>query len=90
MTQFRPNELSGFIYFEGKIIMVNVVHALCLALIVFASGCSSDTAKRTAYETMQNVRQQECMKNPSLSCEKRENFEGYERKRKELDSPKLE
>ena len=67
--------------------MVNVLRALCLVLIVLASGCSSDTAKRTAYETMQNVRQQECIKNPSLNCGKRENFDDYELKRKALNSP---
>ena len=69
--------------------MANVFRILpCLAAIALASGCSSDTAKRTAYETMQNVRQQECMKNPSLSCEKRESYDDYERKRKELGSLK--
>lgn len=67
--------------------MANVVRALCLALIILASGCSSDTAKRTAYETLQNVRQRECMKDPSLKCEKRESYDDYERKRRELDSP---
>ncbi|HEU0189095.1 MAG TPA: hypothetical protein VFQ97_03780 [Gallionella sp.] len=68
--------------------MANVVLALCLAIVAFASGCSSDTAKRTAYETLQNVRQQECMKNMSSDCEKREYYDDYERKRKELDTPK--
>lgn len=65
--------------------MVHVLRSICLAFFVVVSGCSSDTAKRTAYETMQNVRQQECNKNPSLNCEKRESFEDYERKRRVLD-----
>jgi hypothetical protein len=68
--------------------MMNIVRILCAAVIGFATGCSSDTARRAAYETMQNVRQQECMKNPSLKCEKRESYDEYERKRKELESPK--
>jgi hypothetical protein len=67
--------------------MTVVLRVLCLALIALASGCSSDTAKRTAYETLQNVRQQECLKNMSPDCEKREYYDDYERKRKGLDAP---
>jgi hypothetical protein len=68
--------------------MSAVLRVLCLALVGVASGCSTDTAKRTAYETLQNVRQQECLKNRQTGCEKREYYDDYERKRKELDSPK--
>jgi hypothetical protein len=57
-----------------------------LAIIALTSGCGTDMARRTAYETLQNVGQQECLKNPSLNCEKRESYEKYERKRKELES----
>ena len=53
---------------------------------MLTASCSADAAKRTAYETMQNVHQQECLKNPSLNCEKRESYEDYERKRKDLES----
>jgi uncharacterized protein YceK len=65
--------------------MANFVRVLCLAIIVLVSGCSSESAKRTAYETLQNVRQQECLKNLSSDCEKRESYEDYQRKRKELE-----
>ena len=58
---------------------------LCLAIIALVSGCSSETAKRTAYETMQNVRQQECRKNLSPDCDKRDSYEDYERERKALE-----
>ena len=68
--------------------MSDVVRALCLAIVVLVSGCSSETAKRTTYETLQNVHQRECLKNPSAECEKREYYDDYERKRKELDSSK--
>jgi len=57
-----------------------------LIFVVLVSGCSSETAKRTAYETLQNLYEQECMKNPALDCEKRESYEEYERKRKSLES----
>jgi len=66
--------------------MASFVGTLLLAIIVLTSGCSGDTAKRTAYETLQNVHQQECLKDPSLKCEKRESYEDYEHKRKELES----
>jgi len=57
-----------------------------LIFVVLVSGCSSETAKRTAYETLQNLHEQECMKNPALDCDKRESYEEYERKRKSLES----
>ena len=58
---------------------------LLLATITAVSGCSSETAKRTAYETMQNVREQECLKNPAMDCGKRGSYEEYQRQRKELE-----
>ena len=69
--------------------MSSSFRAMCLAIMVSTAGCSTDTAKRTAYETLQNVHQQECLKNPSASdCEKRESYDDYQRKRKELESSK--
>lgn len=57
----------------------------CLGCVVLISGCNSDAARRTAFETLQNVRQRECLKNPSSDCGKRENYEDYQRKREGLD-----
>lgn len=69
--------------------MASFFRAMCLAILVFTDGCSTDTAKRTAYETLQNVHQQECLNNPSASnCEKRESYDDYQRRRKELDPSK--
>lgn len=68
--------------------MANIIRVFFLATITLVLGCSAETAKRTTYETLQNVRQQECLKNKSPNCEKREYYDDYERKRKELDSPK--
>ena len=66
--------------------MADFIRAFCLAIVVLTAGCSADTAKRTAYETLQNVREQECLKNPSAeSCGKRDSYEDYQRKRKELE-----
>ena len=44
-------------------------------------GCSKESVKRTSYETLQNIREQECNKTPSVDCEKRERFETYEQQR---------
>ena len=62
-----------------------LLRLLFLATIAILSGCSSEAAKRTAYETMQNVREQECLKNPSMDCGKRGSYEDYQRQRKELE-----
>jgi hypothetical protein len=68
--------------------MAKFIGVLCLAIVALTAGCSSESAKRTAYETLQNVRQQECIKNPSSDCGKRESYEDYEHKRKELEPSK--
>jgi hypothetical protein len=65
--------------------MGNLFRLLFPAIIVILSGCSSEAAKRAAYETMQNVREQECLKNPAMDCGKRGNYEDYQRQRKELE-----
>jgi len=63
----------------------NFAGLLCLAIVALTAGCSSDTARRTAYETLQNVREQECLKNPAMDCGKRDSYEDYERQRKSLE-----
>lgn len=59
---------------------------LSLSLLLAATGCSGDMAKRTAYETLQNVHQQECLKGAAENCDKRESYDDYLRKRKALES----
>jgi len=61
--------------------------AQCLVIATLISACSSETAKRTAYETLQNIHEQECLKDPNLTsdCGKRDSYEDYQRQRKELD-----
>jgi hypothetical protein len=68
--------------------MNNFAGVLCLAFIALTAGCSSDTARRTAYETLQNVREQECLKNPAMDCGKRDSYEDYERQRRALELSK--
>lgn len=54
------------------------------SLFLVATACSKGQVKRTTYETLQNIRQQECMRTPSVECEERERLEVYEDKRKGL------
>lgn len=56
-----------------------------MAIFCFA-GCSSDSAQRSAFEALQEVRQQDCRKLPSVECPKRESYDDYQRERKELES----
>jgi hypothetical protein len=70
--------------------MDNFVLVLCLAIVALTAGCSSEAAKRTAYETLQNVHEQECLKNRKSpdDCGKRGSYEDYERQRKALEQSK--
>jgi uncharacterized lipoprotein len=60
---------------------------LCLAVVALTAGCSGETAKRSVYETLQNVREQDCLKDPNSpsDCAKRDSYDDYQRKRKELE-----
>jgi len=60
--------------------MLKVVIAAAV-LVLIAGGCSKESYKRTSYETLQNIREQECSKVPSVECEERERFETYEQQR---------
>jgi hypothetical protein len=65
---------------------------LILETISLVTGCSSDLAQRTAYETLQNVGLEDCRKNPSpdAECPKRESYDDFQRRRKELESKRAQ
>ncbi len=50
-------------------------------LFAMQVGCSQQQMKETAYETLQNLREQECSRTPSQQCEKREDYRSYEQQR---------
>lgn len=54
-------------------------------LVGLLAACSTETVKRTGYETLQNIRQQDCYKTPSVECEQRERMEVYEDRREEVE-----
>jgi hypothetical protein len=64
---------------------------LLAMLLSAASGCSSESWKRTGYETLQNIKQQQCDKNPSASgeCGERKSYDAYQREVKELDTNEI-
>ncbi len=65
---------------------VNLVLVVLVAILF--SGCSSETVKRTTYETLQNVKERNCRQDPATDCDKRETYDDYQRKRDGLDPVK--
>lgn len=66
---------------------------VCIPLVVGAalvcaalSGCSQDELKRTAYETVQNVGQQQCDKELSTPCPDREDYQTYQERLESLET----
>jgi hypothetical protein len=67
--------------------MIKKVTLLIIVLGV-VQACTSDSLKRSAYETMENIRPQECHKNLSSECPERQSYEDYKRDKKELERSK--
>jgi hypothetical protein len=60
-----------------------VIAIIGLGAVSFVSACGTETAKRTTFETLQNLRQQECRKNGDADCRKRESYDEYQRLKQE-------
>ncbi len=54
--------------------------SLVVLLAACAAGCSAEAWKRTTYETLQNVNQQQCEETPGADCE-RQAYQDYQRMR---------
>jgi len=61
----------------------HVAGIIGLGAALFVAACSTETAKRTTYETLQNLRQQECRKNGDADCQKRESYDEYQREKRD-------
>ncbi len=57
-----------------------------IALII--SACSTEFYKKTGYEMLQNVQEQQCQQELSAQCPQRESYEEYQRKLKDSQTPK--
>ncbi len=55
-------------------------------LPVLLAGCSADEAKHISYDTLQNVGQMRCQKNPTADCPKQEGYDDYQKLRKATES----
>ena len=67
--------------------MNKCVLILVMGLFLTVLGCSSETVKRTSFETLQNLREQQCEKDLSGNCPARESYNDYQRKRKWVQVP---
>lgn len=54
-----------------------------LHVMVLISACSSASVKRNAYQSVESMRQQQCIKQPSTDCPPPESYNKYEAQREE-------
>jgi hypothetical protein len=69
--------------------IINLLKSVLLAMMLPAVyGCSTESWKRTGYETLQNVHQQQCEKSLSDSsqCGERKSYDMYRREVEELET----
>lgn len=60
---------------------------LCCGLLSLLQACSGETAKRTVYDTMQNVGRQQCRQDPTADCPPGQSYEEYRKQRQEETRP---
>lgn len=65
--------------------MKRVPCLLCLMFSLLAQGCSGDALLRGAYESLQDLRQMTCYKAMGADCGRRESFDDYSRRLRELE-----
>jgi len=53
--------------------------ALGLVGLCILSGCSSEMAKRSAYESLQNKAQMDCQQHPGSACPEKKSYDDYQR-----------
>jgi len=61
--------------------------SILVGLVLVISSCSWETLQRTGYETVKNIGTQQCQKNVSSECQKTEDYDSYQGKRKALELP---
>jgi hypothetical protein len=66
--------------------MKTTTSALLTAIALCTSACSTESAKQVTFESLQGAGQQMCQKNASSTCQPRENYDDYQRNRKEIVS----
>ena len=58
------------------------IHSFIAFVIIVSvtTSCSKDSLKRTSYETLKNIHEQQCQKDLSSDCPERESYDAYQRK----------
>ena len=67
--------------------MKHICILLLGGLMLCAHGCSTESLKRTGYETLQNVEDERCLRNLSSECPERESYDEYQRKTQDFQGP---
>ncbi|MBU0680141.1 MAG: hypothetical protein KKD73_01845 [Proteobacteria bacterium] len=60
---------------------------ICILLVFAFAGCSKEQAKRAAFETLQNIKAQDCDDRLVDGCGEGEKFDTYQRERQEVLNP---
>lgn len=60
---------------------------LLVGIVCLMPACSREAVKRTGYETLQNIKEQQCEKDLSSECPERESYDAYQKEKKALESP---
>lgn len=65
--------------------MRNIQILLLTGLVFFVTACSSESLKRTGYETLKNVEEMQCEKDLTADCPERDSYETWQRKRQDSE-----
>jgi hypothetical protein len=64
-----------------------LLKSVLLAMLLPAvCACGTEAWKRTGYETLQNIHQQQCEKTLSVDCGERKSYDAYQREVEELET----
>jgi hypothetical protein len=74
---YAANEMN--INMQSRSIINLLKSVLLVTLLPAVCACSTESWKQTGYETLQNIRQQQCEKNLSMECVERKSYEAYRR-----------
>ena len=56
-----------------------IVRIAAVAFFLFACGCSSEMAKRAAYDSLRNKAQMDCQHDPGAPCPDNKSYDEYQR-----------
>lgn len=61
---------------------------LFIKIALINSACSTESYKKTGFELLQNIQEQQCQQDLSAQCPQRESYEEYQRKLKDSQPTK--